>query len=111
MPCATMLTGDHMERRGVLTGIGITQEIRADGRGPPSKPASPWRARIRRVVVRFRISATLRFPRIRVIDPVEADALSEARTPSTARSNRTEDFIEGRRAEAEGRCRPRYQGK
>jgi enoyl-CoA hydratase len=44
-----------------------------------------------------------------VIDPVEADALSKLDAADSA-LHRTEDFIEGRRAEAEGRP-PRYQGK
>ena len=43
------------------------------------------------------------------IDPVEADALSKLGAQYSA-LYRTEDFIEGRRAEAEGRP-PRYQGK
>src|SRR5437763_16101636 len=44
-----------------------------------------------------------------VVDPVEADALSKLDAAYTA-LYRTEDFIEGRRAEAEGRP-PKYQGK
>jgi enoyl-CoA hydratase len=44
-----------------------------------------------------------------VIDPVEADALSKLGAQYAA-LYRTEDFLEGRRAEAEGRP-PRYQGK
>ena len=44
-----------------------------------------------------------------VIDPVEADALSKLDAQYTALYS-TEDFIEGRRAEAENRP-PRYQGK
>jgi enoyl-CoA hydratase/carnithine racemase len=43
------------------------------------------------------------------VDPVEADALSKLGAQYSA-LYRTEDFIEGRRAEAEGRP-PRYQGK
>jgi enoyl-CoA hydratase len=43
------------------------------------------------------------------IDPVEADALSKMGAQYSA-LYRTEDFLEGRRAEAEGRP-PRYQGK
>ena len=44
-----------------------------------------------------------------MIDPVEADALSKLGAQYAA-LYRTEDFIEGRRAEAEGRP-PKYQGK
>jgi enoyl-CoA hydratase len=44
-----------------------------------------------------------------VIDPVETDALSKLGAQYAA-LYRTEDFIEGRRAEAEGRP-PRYQGR
>ena len=43
------------------------------------------------------------------VDPVEAEALSKLGAQYSA-LYRTEDFIEGRRAEAEGRP-PRYQGK
>ena len=43
------------------------------------------------------------------VDPVEADALSKLGAQYAA-LYRTEDFIEGRRAEAEGRL-PKYQGK
>jgi hypothetical protein len=44
-----------------------------------------------------------------VVDPVEAEALSKLDAAYSA-LYRTQDFIEGRRAEAEGRP-PRYQGK
>ena len=44
-----------------------------------------------------------------VIDPIEADALSKLGAQYSA-LYRTEDFLEGRRAEAEGRP-PKYQGK
>ena len=43
------------------------------------------------------------------VDPVEADALSKLGAQYAA-LYRTEDFIEGRRAEAEGRP-PRYVGR
>lgn len=43
------------------------------------------------------------------VDPMEADALSKLGAQYAA-LYRTEDFIEGRRAEAEGRL-PKYQGK
>jgi len=43
------------------------------------------------------------------VDPVETDALAKLGAQYAA-LYRTEDFIEGRRAEAEGRP-PRYQGK
>ena len=54
------------------------------------------------------IKATLASAHL-LIDPVEADALSKLGAQYAA-LYRTEDFIEGRRAEAEGRP-PRYQGK
>lgn len=54
------------------------------------------------------VKATLASAR-QMIDPVEADALSKLDVQYTA-LYRTEDFLEGRRAEAEGRP-PRYQGK
>jgi len=44
-----------------------------------------------------------------VIDPVEADALSKLGAQYTA-LYRTEDFLEGRKAEAENRP-PKYQGR
>jgi enoyl-CoA hydratase/carnithine racemase len=44
-----------------------------------------------------------------MIDPVEADALSKLGAQYSA-LYRTEDFLEGRRAEAEGRP-PKYKGK
>ena len=44
-----------------------------------------------------------------VIDPVEADALSKLDSAYST-LYRTEDFIEGRRAEAEGRP-PKYHGR
>jgi enoyl-CoA hydratase/carnithine racemase len=44
-----------------------------------------------------------------MIDPVEADALSKLGAQYVA-LYRTEDFTEGRKAEAEGRP-PKYQGK
>ena len=43
------------------------------------------------------------------VDPIEADALSKLGAQYAA-LYRTEDFLEGRRAEAEGRP-PKYQGK
>ena len=44
-----------------------------------------------------------------MIDPIEADALSKLGAQYSA-LYRTEDFLEGRRAEAEGRP-PKYKGK
>ena len=44
-----------------------------------------------------------------VVDPIEADALSKLGAQYAA-LYRTEDFVEGRRAEAEGRP-PKYLGK
>jgi enoyl-CoA hydratase len=100
-----MLTGDHWSadeslRMGVTqlvaptpdaalqAGIAIAQKIA--GCGPLS------------------IKATL-VSAHQVVDPVEADALSKLGAQYAA-LYRTEDFTEGRRAEAEGRP-PRYQGK
>ncbi|HXI32166.1 MAG TPA: hypothetical protein VNG89_27190, partial [Vicinamibacterales bacterium] len=54
------------------------------------------------------IKATLASAHL-LIDPVEADALAKLDAQYTA-LYRTEDFLEGRRAEAEGRP-PKYQGK
>ena len=46
---------------------------------------------------------------VHVIDPMDADALSKLGTQYAA-LYRTEDFLEGRRAEAEGRP-PKYKGR
>src|SRR5471030_1874864 len=100
-----MLTGDHWSaeeshRMGITQAIAPTPEAALDagiamarkiaGCGPLS------------------IKATLASAR-QVIDPVEADALSKLDAAYSA-LYRTEDFLEGRRAEAEGRP-PIYQGK
>ena len=86
--------------------MGITQEI-------ASTPGAALEAGI--VMARkiaacgpLSIKATLTSAH-QVIDPVEADALSKLDAQYSA-LYRTQDFIEGRRAEAEGRP-PRYQGK
>jgi enoyl-CoA hydratase/carnithine racemase len=100
-----MLTGDHWSaeesyRMGITQAIAPTPEAALDagiamarkiaGCGPLS------------------IKATL-LSAHRVIDPVEADALSKLDAEYSA-LYRTQDFLEGRRAEAEGRP-PRYEGK
>jgi hypothetical protein len=54
------------------------------------------------------IRATLESAHL-VVDPIEADALSKLDAQYCALYG-TEDFLEGRRAEAEGRP-PRYHGK
>lgn len=100
-----MLTGDHWNAEESRR-MGVTQEIAATpeaalqlgidlahkiaGCGPLS------------------IQATLATAHL-VIDPVEADALSKLDAQYSA-LYRTQDFIEGRKAEAEGRP-PSYQGK
>ena len=100
-----MLTGDHWSAEESYR-IGITQEI-------APTPAAALEAGI--VVARkiaacgpLSIKATLASAH-QVVDPVEADALSKLDAAYSA-LYRTEDFLEGRRAEAEGRP-PRYQGK
>jgi enoyl-CoA hydratase/carnithine racemase len=100
-----MLTGDHWSAEESYR-IGITQEI-------ASTPAAALEAGIamaQKIAAcgPLSIKATLTSAR-QVIDPVEADALSKLDVQYSA-LYRTQDFLEGRRAEAEGRP-PRYQGK
>jgi enoyl-CoA hydratase/carnithine racemase len=100
-----MLTGDHWSaeesyRMGITQAIAPTPEAALDagiamaGKIAACGPLS--------------IKATLASAH-RLIDPVEADALANLDAEYSA-LYRTEDFLEGRRAEAEGRP-PRYQGK
>jgi enoyl-CoA hydratase/carnithine racemase len=100
-----MLTGDHWSAEESYR-IGITQEI----------AATPETALERGITMARKIAAcgplSIRATLVsahQVIDPVEADALSKLDAEYSA-LYRTQDFIEGRRAEAEGRP-PRYQGK
>jgi enoyl-CoA hydratase/carnithine racemase len=100
-----MLTGDHWSaeesyRMGVTQQIAPTPEAALDaGISMARKIAS---------CAPLSIKATLASAH-QVVDPVEADALSKLGAQYSA-LYRTEDFVEGRRAEAEGRP-PRYQGK
>jgi enoyl-CoA hydratase len=100
-----MLTGDHWSAEESYR-MGITQEIAAT----PEAALEAGIAMARKIAAcgPLSIRATLASAH-RVIDPVEADALSKLDAEYGA-LYRTEDFIEGRRAEAEGRP-PRYQGK
>jgi enoyl-CoA hydratase/carnithine racemase len=87
-----MLTGDHWsaEEPGAALEAGIATARKIAACGPLS------------------IKATLASGH-QVVDPVEADALSKLDAEYSA-LYRTQDFVEGRRAEKEGRP-PRYQGK
>jgi len=100
-----MLTGDHWSAEESFR-MGITQQI-------SPTPESALQAGI---VMATKIAAcgplsiraTLESAHL-LVDPVEADALSKLDAQYSA-LYRTEDFLEGRRAEAEGRP-PKYQGK
>ncbi len=100
-----MLTGDHWSAEESLR-MGVTQEI-----APTPEAALQAGIRIATKVAGcgpLGIKATLASAH-QVIDPVEADALSKLGAQYSA-LYRTQDFIEGRKAEAEGRP-PVYQGK
>ncbi len=100
-----MLTGDHWNAAESYR-MGITQEIAPT----PEAALEAGIAMARKIAgcAPLSIRATLASAH-QVIDPVEADALSKLDAQYGA-LYRTEDFLEGRRAEAEGRP-PRYQGK
>jgi enoyl-CoA hydratase/carnithine racemase len=100
-----MLTGDHWSAQESYR-MGITQEIAET----PDAALEAGIATARKIAAcgPLSIRATLASGH-QVIDPVEADALSKLDAEYSA-LYRTEDFVEGRRAEAEGRP-PRYQGK
>ena len=100
-----MLTGDHWSAEESYR-MGITQEIAATREA--ALEAAVAIARKIAACAPLSIKATLRSAH-QVVDPVEADALSKLDAEYGA-LYRTEDFVEGRRAEAEGRP-PRYQGK
>jgi enoyl-CoA hydratase len=100
-----MLTGDHWSADESYR-MGVTQQV-------ASTPAAALTAGVafaNKIAACGPLStkATLASAH-QVIDPVEADALSKLGAQYAA-LYRTEDFLEGRRAEAEGRP-PKYQGK
>jgi enoyl-CoA hydratase/carnithine racemase len=100
-----MLTGDHWSAEESYR-MGVTQQIAST----PEAALEAGIAIARRIAAcaPLGVKATLASAH-QVIDPVEADALSKLGAQYSA-LYRTEDFIEGRRAEAEGRP-PKYQGK
>jgi enoyl-CoA hydratase/carnithine racemase len=100
-----MLTGDHWSAEESYR-MGITQQIAAT----PEAALEAGIAMARKIAGcgPLSIKATL-VSAHQVIDPVEAGALSKL-DAAYAALYRTQDFIEGRRAEAEGRP-PKYQGK
>ena len=100
-----MLTGDHWSAEESLR-MGVTQAV-----APTPAAALELAVSLANKVAAcgpLGIKATLASSH-QVIDPVEADALSKLGAQYAA-LYRTEDFIEGRKAEAEGRP-PKYQGK
>jgi enoyl-CoA hydratase/carnithine racemase len=100
-----MLTGDHWSADESYR-MRITQQI-----APTPAAALDAGIAIARKIAAcapLSIKATLASAH-QMIDPVEADALSKLGAQYAA-LYRTEDFLEGRRAEAEGRP-PKYQGK
>lgn len=100
-----MLTGDHWSAEESYR-MGVTQHIAAT----PAAALEAGVAMARKIAAcgPLSIKATLASAH-QYVDPIEADALSRAGALYSA-LYKTEDFIEGRRAEAEGRP-PRYQGK
>jgi enoyl-CoA hydratase/carnithine racemase len=100
-----MLTGDHWTAEESYR-MGVTQQIAPT----PGAALEVGVAMARKIAAcgPLGIRATLASAR-QVIDPIEADALSKLGAQYAA-LYRTEDFLEGRRAEAEGRP-PKYQGK
>jgi enoyl-CoA hydratase/carnithine racemase len=100
-----MLTGDHWSAEESYR-MGITQQIAPT----PEAALEAGVAMAQKIAAcaPLSIAATLASAH-QVIDPIEADALSKLDAQYSA-LYRTEDFVEGRRAEAEGRP-PRYQGK
>jgi enoyl-CoA hydratase len=100
-----MLTGDHWSAEESYR-MGITQAIAPT----PEAALETGLAMARKIAAcgPLSIRATL-VSAHQVVDPLEADALSKLDAAYSA-LYRTQDFIEGRRAEAEGRP-PKYQGK
>jgi enoyl-CoA hydratase/carnithine racemase len=100
-----MLTGDHWTAEESYR-MGVTQQI-----APTPEAALEAGIALARKIAAcapLGVKATLASAH-QVIDPVEADALSKLGAQYAA-LYRTEDFLEGRRAEAEGRP-PKYKGK
>jgi enoyl-CoA hydratase/carnithine racemase len=100
-----MLTGDHWTAEESFR-MGITQQIAATPQA--ALEAGITMARKIAACAPLSIKATMTSAH-QVIDPVEADALSKLGAQYAA-LYRTGDFVEGRRAEAEGRP-PQYKGK
>ena len=100
-----MLTGDHWSADESFR-MGMTQQIAAT----PAAALEAGIAMARKIAAcaPLSIKATLASAH-QYVDPVEADALSRLGAEYSA-LYRTEDFVEGRRAEAEGRP-PKYVGK
>jgi len=100
-----MLTGDHWSAEESYR-MGITQEVAQT----PEAALEAGIAMAQKIAGcgPLSIRATLASAHL-VVDPVEADALSKLDAEYAA-LYRTQDFLEGRRAEAEGRP-PVYQGK
>jgi enoyl-CoA hydratase/carnithine racemase len=100
-----MLTGDHWSAEESYR-MGITQQIAPT----PEAALEAGVAMARKMAAcgPLSIKATLASAH-QYVDPVEADALSKLGAQYSA-LYRTEDFVEGRRAEAEGRP-PQYKGK
>jgi enoyl-CoA hydratase/carnithine racemase len=100
-----MLTGDHWDAQESYR-MGVTQQI-----APTQAAALNIGIEMANKIAGcgpLSIKATLASAH-QYVDPVEADALSKLGAQYAA-LYRTEDFLEGRRAEAEGRP-PKYQGK
>jgi enoyl-CoA hydratase/carnithine racemase len=100
-----MLTGDHWSADESYR-MGITQQI-----APTLEAALEAASTIARKIAAcgpLSIKATMNSAH-QYVDSIEADALSKLGAQYAA-LYRTEDFLEGRRAEAENRP-PRYQGK
>ena len=100
-----MLTGDHWTADESFR-MGVTQQIAAT----PEAALEAGVAMARKIAAcaPLSIKTTLASAH-QYVDPVEADALSKLGAQYSA-LYRTEDFLEGRRAEAEGRP-PVYKGR
>jgi enoyl-CoA hydratase len=100
-----MLTGDHWSAEESYR-MGVTQQIAPT----PEAALDAGVAMARRIAAcaPLSIKATLASAH-QYVDPMEADALSKLGAQYSA-LYRTEDFLEGRRAEAEGRP-AQYKGK
>jgi len=100
-----MLTGDHWSAEESYR-MGVTQQV-----APTAAAALDAGVALANKIAAcgpLSIKATLASAHL-YVDPVEADALSKLGAQYSA-LYRTEDFVEGRKAEAEGRP-PKYQGK